>query len=70
MVKPRFEDFDFDMMAFYQKDLTFWIRFKERHEDDPELREAAREFIIYNEWSIKQVKEMINESRARSHKTK
>jgi hypothetical protein len=61
----RFEAFDFEMMGFYQKDLTFWVQFKEKYEDNSELRETARDFIVYNEWSIRKIMEMINEDRAR-----
>ncbi len=64
-----FENEDFGLMEFYQKDLVFWIRFKEKHEEEEELREIARDFIIYNEWSIKKIKEMIDEGRTKFRKT-
>lgn len=65
----KFEGSDLDLMVFYMQDLTFWVRFKEAHEDNQKLRETAREFIIYNEWSIQKIKEMIDEDRKRPRKT-
>jgi hypothetical protein len=65
VIAESFEKFDIELMEFYQQDLAYWVSFMENHQDDEELRETAREFIIYNEWSIKKLKEMVDDCRTR-----
>ncbi|MFI5304316.1 MAG: hypothetical protein ACHQYP_05905 [Nitrospiria bacterium] len=69
MVNP-FGEFDQDLLADAQTELSHYTRLFEKYKDDEELRESLREIIIYLEDSLKDIWRMANEARERYREIK